>query len=64
MELKGAHGSWGIAANMKKFIKLSVQVRLEILLEEFANAFGLQHLVLHGFTWCKVVLFISLATSL
>lgn len=43
MELKGAHGSWGIAANMKKFIKLSVQVRLEILLEEFANAFGLQH---------------------
>lgn len=52
VELKGAHGSEGRDANIKRFIKLPVQVRLEILLEEFANAFGLQHF---GVTWIYLV---------
>lgn len=47
-----------------EFIKLSMWVRLEILLEKFANVCGLQPL-LHGFAWCIIVWFIrSLMNSL
>lgn len=50
--LKDVHSSWGIAANVKKFTKFSVQVRLEILLEKFVNACGLQHFCI---TWIYLV---------